>query len=438
MAEKRIRQLKRQMPLRDGLRAQAYFNDMAQRGLFLDEIGQIYYYFKESEPREVRYATQVFSDYPTQTELDEISVKGWKLVSRWEKEFVFATEDMTIPDLYDHLEIERLEVERQILATETNGRKPDWVPIVLIIFAFGFVIYSNGFKIESLLLAVREVWHYVAILLFGFVFNYFHRKSLKRKKAELEEQHQLQEEGRWDNDDVDWQGKRVKNTILIVAVALITVVVGYYACNMNEKAFDMPEKVSYAELPVVRVEELQEGDWGRYGLPVDLSREGIGIRNGTDFQKNNEYRDAKFWSKVQNYGVEYKNLPVASRKVYMTQYMEEQQTGELTGIQSMYWNYRLELLAERKFEKLAEDVGTGAGMYSGAELDWTDAERELLDIPNGDFDELVVCKLTGEKGERLHILAREGTQIMEMKYKGNVEIEKILLEINRVFHSQTK
>ena len=105
MAEKRIKQLKRQMPLRDGLRTQAYFNDMAQRGLFLDEIGQIYYYFREGEPKEIRYATQVFSDYPTQNELDEIAAKGWKMVCRWEKEYVFFTEDMAIPDLYDHLEI---------------------------------------------------------------------------------------------------------------------------------------------------------------------------------------------------------------------------------------------------------------------------------------------------------------------------------------------
>ena len=438
MAEKRIKQLKRQMPLRDGLRAQAYFQDMARRGLFLDEIGQIYYYFREGEPKEIRYATQVFSDYPKQEELDEIAAKGWQLVCRWEKEFVFATEDMKIPDLYDHLEIERLEVERQILATETNGRKPDWFIIVTILIPFVYAIYLNGLKAESLMVAAGRTWHWIAILLFGYGFNRFNRKRLQRKKTELEEQRQLQEEGRWDNDDVDWQSKRVKNTVLIAVVAIVVVVVGYYGCNMNEETFDMPERVSYADLPVVRVEELQKGDWKRYGLPVDLSREGFGIRNGTDFQKNNEYRDAKFWSRVQNYGVEYKNLPVAERKVYMTQYMEEQNTSELTGIQTQYWNYRMEWLAERKYEKLAEDVGTGAGMYSGAELDWTDAKREILNIPKGTLDELVVCKLTGEKGERLHILAREGTQLMEMKYKGNVDIEKILLEINRVFYSQTK
>ena len=199
----------------------------------------------------------------------------------------------------------------------------------------------------------------------------------------------------------------------------------------------MPERVSYADLPVVRVEELQKGDWKRYGLPVDLSREGFGIRNGTDFQKNNEYRDAKFWSRVQNYGVEYKNLPVAERKIFMTQYMEEKNTGELTGLQTQYWNYRMEMLAERKFDKMAEKAGHD-GIYSGAELDWVDAKREFPDIPKGTLDELVVCKLTGEKGERLYILAREGTQLMEMKYKGTVDVEKILLEINRVFYSQTK
>ncbi len=438
MAEKRIKKLKRQMPLRDGLHAQAYFQDMARRGLFLDEIGQWYYYFREGEPKEIRYATQVFSDYPTETELEEIAAKGWQMVCRWEKEFVFATEDMTIPDLYDHLEIQRLEVERQILATETNGKKPDWFIIVTILIPFVYAIYLNGLKAESLMAAAGRTWHWVAILLFGFVFNHFHRKRLKRKQAELEEQRQLQEEGRWEDSDIDWHGRRGRNTVCIAVLVLLLAAAGYYACNMNEETFDMPEKISYAELPVVRVEELQAGDWERYGVPVDLSREGFGLRNGTDFQKNNEYRDAKFWSRVQNYGVKYKNLPVAERKIFMTQYMEEQHTGELTGLQTQYWNYRLEMLAERKFEKLTEHVVRGAGIYSGAELDWTDAGREVLDIPKGTLDEVIVCKITGEKGERLHILAREGDQLMEMKYKGNVEVEKILTEISRVFQSQTK
>jgi len=437
MGEKRIKQLKRQMPLWDGLRAQAYFQDMARRGLFLDEIGQIYYYFREGEPKEIRYATQVFSDYPTQNELDEIAAKGWKMVCRWEKEYVFSTEDMTIPDLYDHLEIERLEVERQILATETNGKKPDWYLILMILIPFGFALYSNGLNVESLMVAAGRAWHWIAILIFGIVFNFFARKRLKRKRAELEEQRQLREEGRWDDDDIDWRSKRARNTVLIAVVAAAVLAMGYYGCNMNEKAFDMPDAISYAELPVVRVEALQEGAWKRAGEPVDLSREGFGIRNGTDFQKNNEYRDAKFWSRVQNYGVEYKNLPVASRKVYMTQYMEDRLTGELTGMQTMYWDYRLELLAERKFDKMAEKAGHD-GIYSGPELDWVDAKREILDIPKGSLDELVICKLTGEKGERLYILAREGSQLMEMKYKGTVDVEKILKEISRVFASQTE
>ena len=439
MAVKRIKQLKKQMPLRDGLRAQVYFNDMARRGLFLDEIGSIYYYFKESEPKEIRYATQVFSDYPTKEELEEIKAKGWQEVCHWDKEYVFSTEDMTIPDLYDHLEIERLEVERQILATETYGKKPDWFPMVMILIPLVFALYSKRLKSESLLLAVKEVWHWIAIFLLGFVFNYFSRKRLKRKKAELEEQRQLREEGRWDDRNVDWHGKRMRNTMVLGVVAVLLCIAAYYGCNMNEKAFDMPEKVSYAELPVVRVEELQEGDWKRAGEPVDLSREGFGIRNGTDFQKNNEYRDAKFWSRIQNYGVEYQNLPVASRKVYMTQYMEEENTGELTGLQTQYWNYHLELLAERKFEKMTENVKQrGSGIYSGVELDWTDTKREILDVPKGTLDEVIVCKIIGEKGERLRILAREGSQLMEMKYKGNVDVEKILLEINRVFVSQTE
>ena len=87
---------------------------------------------------------------------------------------------------------------------------------------------------------------------------------------------------------------------------------------------------------------------------------------------------------------------------------------------------------------MTDKVEHGGGLYSGAELDWTDAKREILEIPKGTLDELIVCKLTGEKGERLHILAREGDQLMEMKYKGAVDVEKILTEISRVFASQTE
>ena len=438
MAEKRIKKLKRQMPLRDGLHVQAYFHDMAAQGLFLNEIGQWYYYFREGEPKEIRYATQVFSDYPTETELEEIAAKGWQLVCRWEKEFVFATEDMTIPDLYDHLEIQRLEVERQITTAEKEGKVPNYPAIFAIVATIGLTIYGKGFSAKTVFDVWKEYWYWLAIFLLGIVFDFFYKRRLQRKKAELEEQHQLREEGRWEDNDIDWHGRRARNTVCIAVLVLLLAATGYYACNMNEETFDMPEKISYAELPVVRVEELQAGDWERYGVPVDLSREGFGIRNGTDFQKDREYKDAKFWSRVQNYGVEYKNLPMAKRKVYMTQYMEEQHTGERTGLQTQYWNYRMELLAERKFEKLTEHVVWGAGIYSGAELDWKDAKREVLDIPKGTLDELIVCKITGEKGERLQILAREGSQLMEMKYKGNVEAEKILTEISRVFASQTE
>ena len=439
MGDTRIKQLKRQMPLRDGLRAQAYFSDMAGRGLFLDEIGQWYYYFREGEPKEIRYATQVFSDYPTKEELEEVAAKGWQEVCHWEKEFVFATENIQIPDLYDHLEMQRLEVERQITTAEKEGKVPNYPAIFAIVATVGLTIYGKGFSTETVFDVWKEYRYWLAIFLFGIVFNFFYKRRLHRKKEELEEQHQLREEGRWDDRDADWRGKRMRNTIVLGVVAVLLCIAAYYGCNINEKAFNMPEKISYAELPVVRVEKLQEGSWERYGVPVDLSREGFGIRNGTDFQRDREYKDAKFWSRVQNYGVEYNNLPAAERKVYMTQYMKDQQTGELTGMQTMYWKYRLELLAERKFEKMTENVKhCGSGIYSGVELDWTDAKREVLDIPKGTLDELIVCKITGEKGERLQILARDGSQLMEMKYKGNVAIERILEEIERVFAEQAK
>ncbi|WP_458406625.1 DUF2812 domain-containing protein [Anaerotignum sp.] len=438
MGDKRIKKLKKQMPISDGLRAQAYFRDMAAEGKILDEIGYVYYYFREEEPKDIRYATKAFAEYPSREELAGYAEKGWKEVGHWDTQFVFATEDPNAEELFDHRETERQEVERQLMEAEKGGHIPNYPVIFAIVLTIGLSVYMKGLSVETAAYIWKEYWYWFVFPLIGIAFDFFHKKRLRKKKEELEEQRQLQEEDRWDDSDADWHGKRVKNTVRISILVLLLAVAGYYGCNINEEAFDMPAEVSYADLPVVRVEELQEGDWKRAGIPVDLSREGFGIRNGTDFQGDREYKDAKFWSRVQNYGVEYKYLPVTERKLYMTQYMEDQQTGELMGIETMYWNYRMELLAKRKFEKVAEDVEYAPGMYSGAKLDWIDAERELLNIPKGAFDELVVCRITSEKGERLQLLARYDDQLMEMKYKGTAKIEDILKEIHNVFVSQAK
>lgn len=72
----------------------------------------------------------------------------------------------------------------------------------------------------------------------------------------------------------------------------------------------------------------------------------------------------------------------------------------------------------------------------GEEAYWRDGTVEWMDVPKGNFDDLHVCRITSQLGERIHILARYGKQFMEVKYSGTAETGEILTEIEKVFAAQ--
>lgn len=435
MGEKRIKQLKRQMPLRDGLRAQAYFHDMAAEGRILDEIGYLYYYFREEEPRDIRYATQVYTEFPPKELLAEYAAKGWKEVGHWDTQFVFATEDPQAEELFDHREIERLEVEQKIMEIDRKlGKGPDFYLLALIVIAFGAAVYYNGFRMESLLAAAGEVWHWIAIFLFGFVVNFFHKRKLLQKKQEMEEQRQQREEGRWDDSDTQWRGKWRRNTAFIGLLVLAMGLFVFYAGNLNEKTLPVPEEISYAALPALRIEALQAGDWLPMGESIDMEKEGIQL-NQVGYELS-DYRTKKSWGELHNYTVEYRFLPHLERKVFLTETLQEETTGESAKQETLYIRYRLEGQAKQKFAKEDENNMGGSGIYIGEEAYWRDGTVEWLDVPKGNFDDLHVCRVTSQLGERIHILARYGRQFMEVKYSGTAETEEILTEMEKVFAAQ--
>ena len=57
----------------------------------------------------------------------------------------------------------------------------------------------------------------------------------------------------------------------------------------------------------------------------------------------------------------------------------------------------------------------------------------VLDVPRGNFDALHVCRREYADETVIHVLCRDGKQVMKLTYNGQAEVDDILMEIQRVF-----
>ena len=62
--------------------------------------------------------------------------------------------------------------------------------------------------------------------------------------------------------------------------------------------------------------------------------------------------------------------------------------------------------------------------------------KTVLDAPRGNFDALHVCKREYVDETVIHILCRDGKQVMKLTYNGKAEVDDILVEIQKVFLAQ--
>ncbi len=100
----------------------------------------------------------------------------------------------------------------------------------------------------------------------------------------------------------------------------------YYLADLNEKTFLLTED-AFAEMPILRAEQLAEGDWEPVGEGVDLSREGLHLPQKIEYGADS-YGTRKKRGELHNYGIEYCNLPALEEKLYTTQSLMEWETGE--------------------------------------------------------------------------------------------------------------
>lgn len=435
MEEKRKKVLKTQMPLRNRKKAALYFHDMAAEGQILDEVGYLHYYFREDSPQDLWYETQVFEEYPTEQALADYAAQGWQVAGHWESEYVFVTERADAPLLFPQEENELVKLEQEIREVEERQVRPDLWMLFIILLSFGAAVYHNGFRTETLLTAGKEVRNLLLLFLLALAAHFVQKRRLRKKRERLLEE--AEERGYSQAEEIDWRDSYRRRRWGLCLLAAVFCMGFYYLADLNEKTFLLTEAV-FAERPILRAEQLAAGDWEPVGEGVDLSREGLHPPKKVTYAPEENYRTKKAEGELHNYGVEYRNLPTLEEKLYTTQSLRERETGEQAELRMTYTRYRTEGLAKGRFEKRMPKIINGAGIYSGEEIPWGDAERKQIELPDGNFDEICVYLVSAEVGERLEVLAWRGNQVMEVKYSGTADAETLLAEIDAVFAKQEK
>lgn len=429
MKDTRIRQLKRQMPISDLAGSSAYFQEMAAEGKILDEVGYLYYYFREEEPKDIRYEATVFTEYPSAELLEEYAQKGWHVVSHWELEFVFATEDMESPSLFgiDGWELEK--VERTLEQLEKNKiSKWDILTSVLLFLGFVYGVSKGGMDI----LLSKEAMRFLLPFVIAVVLYFVQKIHLQRKRARLLE----------DADDgyteMDWRRNRSHHRNWMAAGVVIVLGVIYWCSGIGGKVSDLPQEISYVDLPAVRMERLAGEDFIPWGERIDPAFEGFRVTPGIDNTPRHTYQDKKRNGEVENYVTRYRSKLLGGKAVMTTQAMQSEETERTEWLETTYYSYPMEFLVERGYAKRAEKARDGGGIYGGKNLIWGDAKRTEIPAAQGNWDSLTVYQWVNaeENAEKRVILVRQDTQMMELHYRGDAALEDVLAEADKVFAAQ--
>lgn len=392
------------------LQGAAYLREMAEQGWILEDMNHLMYIFREEEPRYLRYHLEEFKHALTAEEREGYEKDGWQEVCHYELEYIFVREREPFED---DEEIDRQDLAESIdkqLKEDLDLRKNMFLVTVLIIggFLLLFLLQEGFGGIRKEMIANLMVG-FGPNLFFIFLGGWLVNHRLKKKKRQLEE-------GDTPDEYTDWRKQKHRGTIGVLIGFLL---IGWAVCigaEWNQKKYDLPLDVSYRDIPAVRLENLEEGNLERIGKNISTAQEQDSL-----YFKLNQFH---------NYVIDHRWLLI-TEQVETNQKVKKLADDTEINLDGEYYDFMLEFLAEKQYQD---------------DLDW-EKERPstkygleehhiLTETAKGNFDALHICRTEfGDKTE-LHILCREGKQVMELNYDGQADADDVLVEIQRVFLAQ--
>lgn len=410
--EKEGKRIKRWRGGMDAVQTARYLHDMAAEGWILAEVGYLTYIFREEEPRELTYRVVTLKEAATGEELAAYEAKGWKKAGNWEEQYIFVKER----DLWNEDAMERQmmveEIDRRLEREKADRTATGVLGLILFIFFGGilFLQYGTDLFFEDMGIALFVLFGPNLVLLLGG--GWLVSRRLRKKKERMLEGETVSAR------DTDWRGSRIRTMIgLLVVFSLIGWAL-YMEMGWNEKIFDLPKEIDYAEVPAVRLEKIEDAELVRMGEDVATQKADLKNMYSPAFLGWHSYDNA-----VRTHGF----------LLYMKRTETEQRMHRLDGdkeveLSTDYRNYLLEPLAAQEYK---ENLDWENDIFEG------DHTWDMRTVQEKDaFDETHICKKIYKNETVLHILCRYGSQTMELEYNGDAEVEPILKEIAGVFVAQ--
>lgn len=400
----------------------AYLREMAEQGHILEEMNHLWYIFREDAPAYLQYRLETRERVLSEEERAAYAADGWQEVCHYELEYVFAKEiDVFTPAEEIQPEEVVQALDRKIEIERKDMRFQKWSILATVVFVGVAALAVFGFSGEAAGFVGKVFLRYALLLLLVLLLG---KRSIRKMQQEKEDVLT----GDIPEKYTDWRGNR-RTAIALLAV----MVVGFcgwlfYECEWNEKTFDLPQTISYAEIPAVRLENLTEETLTRAGESIDPDMEGI--RVSADFMEGSMYEIRKEMGGFDNYAVDCRWLLQTEKKLETKQCMQTEDGTELN-LDTMYERYRSENTAEKVYLEtvLAEERW---------EEEFDTPKREILSPETDVFDDLHVYRRDWTNEISYYILCRQGNQLMELDYssKQELDLERMLAEVEQVFAAQ--
>ena len=397
----------------DSVQTAQFLHDMAAEGWILDEVGYLLYVFREEEPQELTYRVVTMKEAATGEELAKYEAEGWKKAGNWEEQYVFVKErDLWTDDGLEHQMMVE-EIDRRLEREKTDRKATGILGLVLFVF-FGimlFLQYGTDMFFEGL--GVELLVQLGPNLVLLFAGGWLVSRRLRKKKERMLDGETVSAR------DTDWRGSRIRTAAVIAVGVLLIGWALYLETGWNEKQYDLPQEISYEDIAAVRLEKLENA-------PL--------IRIGGSYEKQREWAKQYYGSYAHfhiydNTVTEHRAL-ILEKRTETDQKMKKGEDGIAIVLRTDHHKFITESLAKKQFQ---EDLEWENEFYEN-HVNW---ERELLEKYEVGFDELHACwRDFGEEAD-IHILCRQGKQVMELNYDGQAEPERILEEIEKVFAAQS-